>query len=147
MSKATSKKRFLHKPVYPGGQKAMLEFIRLQLRYPEAAQAAKAEGTVRLRITIDHKGKVVDAKPIATLGHGCEEEARRVAGLLRFEVAKNRKLHLLFHKTINFHFHLSKETPVSSPAEVTYHYEITPAPESPDQDKTGQGGYSYSITW
>ena len=126
----------------------MLEFIRQQLRYPEAAQAAKTEGTVRLVIAIDHKGKVVDAKPIATIGHGCEEEARRVAGLLRFEVAKNRKLHLLFHKTINFHFHLPKETPAPSPMEMTYHYEITPAPEKPsNKDKPDPGGYAYSITW
>jgi TonB family protein len=69
-------------PDYPGGGTALLEFIRNNLRYPEAARAEKAEGRVIVRFVVNTKGKVEDAVVIKGVHPLLDAEALRVVGLL-----------------------------------------------------------------
>jgi TonB family protein len=69
-------------PEYPGGGTALLEFIRNNLRYPEAARAEKAEGRVIVRFVVNTKGKVEDAEVIKGVHPLLDAEALRVVGLL-----------------------------------------------------------------
>ncbi len=69
-------------PDYPGGGTALLEFIRNNLRYPEAARAEKAEGRVIVRFVVNTKGKVEDAAVIKGVHPLLDAEALRVVGLL-----------------------------------------------------------------
>ena len=55
--------------------------------YTDDAIAAGIEGNVRVQITVDETGKVVDVKVIAGLGHGLDEAALAAARRSTFEPA------------------------------------------------------------
>ena len=141
MKKERKPSQFLSKPIYVGGQKAMRQFIANQLSYPQEARDAGIEGTVKLRYDINYQGEVVGAKVLKSLGHGCDEEAIRLVHMLKFKVAKVRKVKVLFHKTINIHFRLPApvDTNKAQPGP-TIRYSYTPS-KSP----TKTPGYHYSI--
>jgi protein TonB len=58
-----------------------------QPAYTDSARAAGIEGKVRLEITVDENGKVVDVKPLTSLGHGLDEAAVAAARAATFEAA------------------------------------------------------------
>ena len=111
MKKEAKDKHFIKKPIYEGGPKAMKKFIGENLRYPKEALENKIQGTVYVRYDIDRKGNVFDAKVIKGIGYGCDEEAMRLAKLLKFRVPKTRGVRVTFHKNIQIHFRLPKKTP------------------------------------
>lgn len=147
MEKDNKKKRFIERPKYPGGSGALQQFIKEHLSYPEAARKEGIEGTVKVRYTVDHLGKVIKAEVLSGLGHGCDEEAVRLVKLLRFEVPKNRGVKVQFHKQISIHFRLSKKgKQKTGPASVQYQY--TPAVKKKKDDKEENGGsYNYTISF
>ena len=57
----------------------------IQAAYSDDARAAGIEGRVRVQITIDASGAVVDTKLVSGLGHGLDEAA--LASLRRPEMA------------------------------------------------------------
>ena len=150
MKKEKKDKDFLHKPTYPGGIRAIRKFIKENLCYPESARKEKIEGTVHLKYTINYTGKVTDVKVISGLEGGCNEEAIRLVKLLQFEVPKNRKMRVLFHKKIQIHFRLPpKPAPKKTDTPATgIHYQYVPksAPSNDSTDQPGTG-YSYTIEW
>jgi TonB family protein len=101
-----NKKRFLNMPKYPGGSEAFRKFIAANLRYPEAAIAARIEGTVIVEYDIFDNGEVQHPRVIKGIGHGCDEEAVRVISLLRFEKVKNRGVRLKMTTKANINFKL-----------------------------------------
>ncbi len=127
MKKETKPTAFLQKPIYPGGQAAISEFVAANMRYPEDAIKAGVQGTVNLRYDIDHKGNVVAAKVLLGIGHGCDEEAIRLVKLLKFSIGKNRGVRAVFHNNINIHFKLNKTKVVT-----------IEAPETPEPATTEQ---------
>jgi TonB family protein len=116
---------FIRQPKYPGGNKAMDEFIRSILQYPEEALKNKVSGTVSVDIDIDVNGNVTASKVKHGIGYGCDEEALRLANMLRFEKKKYKGLYVLFHRNINIHFRL--------PAAPAFIYEFK---ESAKKEKT-----------
>lgn len=143
MQKEKKDKHFIHKPQYPGGMAAMRKLIKDNLKYPEDALKQKVEGTVVVKYAIDHRGKVVDAKVIAGIGHGCDEEAVRLVFLFQFEVPKNYKMRVRFHKDIHIHFRLPKAKPKPKTRVSTITYTVTPS--SKPKEKSGSTGYT--IKW
>ncbi|MEM7106317.1 MAG: energy transducer TonB [Bacteroidota bacterium] len=139
MPKEKKEKNFIKKPVYPGGNKAMKDFIRNNMKYPKEAAENRIEGTVRVKYTINHLGRVIEAKVISKLGHGCDEEAVRLVKLLRFETEKPRGVKVKFHKDINIYFKLPKK----SKPQIAVEYTPT---EKPKEKPKKEGGNSYSIT-
>ncbi|HMQ59412.1 MAG TPA: energy transducer TonB [Flavilitoribacter sp.] len=142
MKKEKTEKNFIHRPEYPGGAGAMRQFIRQNLKYPPEALQNKVEGTVYLTYDIDYKGKVADAKVIAGLGSGCDEEAVRLVRSLKFNVPKHRGIKVLFHQKIQIHFRLPKKKP-AAPQEVSYQLTSKPAPPAGKPKKPGE---TYTIT-
>lgn len=70
-------------PTYPGGEKALREFIRSNRQYPEECKAKRISGKVTVSITIAPDG--VPGKMEITSSSGNEAmdaEAMRVAGLM-----------------------------------------------------------------
>ncbi|HEX2673852.1 MAG TPA: energy transducer TonB [Polyangiaceae bacterium] len=59
----------------------------LQPGYTDDAIAAAVEGKVRVQLTVDETGKVIDVKLIAGLGHGLDEAALAAARRSTFEPA------------------------------------------------------------
>lgn len=146
MAKEKKDKHFLKQPIYEGGPKAIQAFLSQHIKYPDEALKQGVEGTVFVKYTIDHHGDVIDAKVIAPIGYGCDEEALRIVRLLKFKVPKNRGLRVLFHKNIQVHFRLPKAKPTESIA-YNYYYSSTPASDTSKEEpsKPQQGGYSYTL--
>ena len=144
MKKTRKDKSFVKNPYYEGGIAAMKSFVKKHRTYPEAARTNKIEGRVRVRYKIDYLGNVVEAKVIAGIGYGCDEEAMRIVKLLKFIVPKNRGLRIHFFKTITINFKMSKASP--SVAQSTINYQISPAKKEKLPNKSSSSGtYSYTI--
>jgi len=157
MSKERKDNSFIKKPIYPGGNAAYRKFIKDNLKYPKAAKENKIEGIVYLKYTIDHKGKVTEAQVLKGLGHGCDEEAKRIVKLLKFEIPKGpRKLRVTFHKKTQITFRIPKEKkkPIpkkTSPAQkqkmkLVYQYKPTPKTKSNTSAKKQKRSYGYTIS-
>lgn len=141
MKKETKDKHFIQKPIYLGGQKAMNKFIKDNLVYPELAAQKGIEGDVLVRYGINHKGVVVECKIVSGLGGGCDEEAERVVRLLKFNVAKQYKARVLFHKTIRIWF---KKPKVQKKAKMQLNYVATEKKKPVNQNRKEET-YSYTI--
>ena len=141
MKKEKKDKNFIKKPVYPGGSKALKKFVNENLKYPEEAAKHGIEGTVSLRYTINHLGKVIDTHVISGLGHGCDEEAERVIKLLKFQVDKVRGMRVTFKKNIHVHFRKPKK--VKAVKSVQYQYTTTT--QKGEQKPEKPRSYSYQI--
>ena len=141
MSKPKDKDDFMRTPGYPGGDEAMKKFVANNLRYPDEAKAKRIEGKVIVGYQVTDNGKVQKARIIKGLGYGCDEEALRVIGLMRFEKVKNRKIRVLVTKRTSIYFKLPR---------VNISYSVSSNDKSPvnkDQPNSGnnESGYTYTI--
>ena len=71
-----------HMPAFPGGEEAMFEFIRDNIKYPPAARDAGIKGRVYIQFVVDKKGKISNVEVLRGIGGGCEEEAMRVVEMM-----------------------------------------------------------------
>jgi TonB family protein len=126
---------FIRSPSFPGGHKAMDLFVKEHLKYPEEAIRMKIAGTVSVVADVDYKGHVIKTVVKKGIGFGCDEEAARVVSLMQFESLKYRGLRVIFHKTVNIHFHIPGAVPVIP--EINYSYK--------ENDKSG-GTVTYQYT-
>lgn len=69
-------------PVFPGGQKAMYDFLRENIKYPEIALKNNIEGTVYVKFIVDKNGVISNPVIMRGIGGGCDEEAIRVLSLM-----------------------------------------------------------------
>ncbi len=150
MEKDKKKTTFIRQPEYPGGPKALTQFIYAQLRYPTAALETNTEGTVYVECDIDYKGNVIATRVLQGLGHGCDEEACRVIRLLKFDVPKNRNLKVTFHQKLRIQFKKPVQEEAVAPVTQTpmqVNYTVTPAlpTAGPAAEKPATEMYSYTI--
>jgi TonB family protein len=135
MADHQNKKRFLNLPKYIGGSEAFRRFIAENLRYPETALEAKIEGTVIIEYDIFDDGLVYNPHVLKGLGHGCDEEAIRVIGMLRFEKVKNRGVRVKMTTKTTLHFRLPG---------INISYTVSNKNE-PEQKNGGPVTYDYTI--
>ena len=134
---------FIKKPVYPGGNTAFRKFIKENLKYPKSALDNKVEGTVFVKYTIDHKGKVIETKVLKGIGHGCDAEAERILKLLVFEIPKNpRKLRVTFHQKTQITFKLPKPKAKVTPKPVS----ANPTQSNPAHQPAAQSRVIHSVS-
>lgn len=69
-------------PEFPGGNEAMMEFIRKNLRYPETAKETGVEGRVIVRFVVNEDGTVSDITILRDIGAGCGAEAVHVVKMM-----------------------------------------------------------------
>lgn len=67
-------------PEFPGGERALREFIRKHIRYPEKVQEAKIKGRVVVQFIVDEQGKLTDPVIKRSLSPECDEEVLRLIG-------------------------------------------------------------------
>ncbi|GAB2588370.1 energy transducer TonB [Spirosoma areae] len=65
-------------PQFPGGMQNLGEYLRKNLRYPEAARQAKVEGRVFVNFLVSNQGKIQDVHVLKRVGFGMDEEALRL---------------------------------------------------------------------
>ncbi len=144
MEKDKKKPLFIRQPEYPGGPKALTQFIYENLRYPAAALEANAEGTVYVDYDINYQGNVIATRVLQGVGHGCDEEACRLARLLKFDVPKARNMKVTFHQKLRIQF--KKPVPVAaSTMQVSYTITPTAPATATPADKPATETYSYTV--
>ncbi len=159
MTNPRKKFETLKTPKYPGGKKAFQDFMAKNLKVPKEAEEARVQGSVIVGYDITDNGIVRNIHIIKGLGYGCDEEAMRVIGLLRYERVKNRGQRITVHTKTTIHFHQTKDGPavIAVPADepvahtdMIVNYMVT-APKPPEQakdtatPKTGGTSYTYTI--
>lgn len=147
------KEKFIVQPFYEGGNKALEKKVLENMKYPTTALEKRVEGTVFLKYDIDHKGTVIGARVITSIGFGCDEEAVRLVKLLRFTVPKQPNgLKVIFHKELYIHFRLPKEqpkiveVPIIAPPQYSYNYTVSTKKEEPKPIAKPKNVYQYVIT-
>ncbi len=135
-------KKFLQQPVYPGGKKALDEFVRSNLRYPDEALNHNVQGSVTVKFDIDAYGKVTDAEVTHGIGYGCDEEALRLVKLLRYRKKIYRGLHVVFHQIISIHFRLPGSPVKQQQQELVIQYQYSETKPASPENTT----FSYIIT-
>lgn len=71
-------------PEFPGSSDSLVNFLEANLHYPDEARNAKAKGRVVVSFIVNRDGSLEDFQweHDFGLGHGCAEEAIRVAKLM-----------------------------------------------------------------
>lgn len=69
-------------PRFPGGEKAMMEFIATHLKYPQQAVKENIQGAVLAEFVIDAEGKAIQPRIIRSLSPECDREVIRVINLM-----------------------------------------------------------------
>ena len=65
-------------PSYPGGEKALLEYVAKNIKYPQIARETGIQGRVFVGFVVEPDGSVSNVKILRGIGGGCDEEAMRV---------------------------------------------------------------------
>ena len=65
-------------PSYPGGDKALMEYIAKNIKYPQIARESGIQGRVFVGFVVEPDGHVSNVKLLRGIGGGCDEEAMRV---------------------------------------------------------------------
>jgi TonB family protein len=69
-------------PTFPGGDKALMEFINSNIQYPQKAKDESIQGRVVLRFAVMSTGKVANISVLKGVDPLLDNEARRVVGSL-----------------------------------------------------------------
>lgn len=65
-------------PEFPGGEKAMMQFVVDNVTYPQSAKDKNIQGKVYVSFVVEKDGSVDQVKVMRSIGGGCDEEAVRV---------------------------------------------------------------------
>ena len=134
MKKNTRKpESFIKAPIYPGGQKALNDFINTNRKYPDEAIQNKIEGTVSIEYDVNVFGDVTSYRVKHGIGYGCDEEACRLVSLLKYPKHKYQGLHVVFHMKINIHFRLHQASkPIPAEQKINYSYVANKKSDKPE---------------
>lgn len=65
-------------PEFPGGNTALLNYLKSYMKYPAIAKEKKVQGTVYINFVVSSNGKVLFPYVVRGIGNGCDEEALRL---------------------------------------------------------------------
>ena len=137
-------KQFLEKPQYPGGTKALREFIKSHLQYPEDAMEQRIEGVVTVAYQVTDEGEIENPTVIKGLCPTCDAEAVRLVKMLKYGKAHNRGVRLKSNCKVNISFKLAPTAPVK----MAISYTTTPSkPKTKKQPRPKGEGGGYTVTW
>lgn len=75
-------------PEFPGGMPGLMEFIRQNIRYPQAARQSRLEGRIIVQVVIDKDGSVIQPRilrsvnPVLSADGALCEEALRIVSII-----------------------------------------------------------------
>ena len=65
-------------PEFPGGPKAMMEYLKTNMRYPQIAKENGIQGRVILQFVVDETGKTRDPRILRSIDPALDAEAIRL---------------------------------------------------------------------
>ena len=94
-------------PQYPGGDKALYEYLARNLDYPDAAKEAGIQGRVFVAFVVEKDGSISNVRVLRGIGGGCDEEAVRVVqNMPRWTAGKQRGIPVRVHFNLPIKFTL-----------------------------------------
>ena len=97
-------------PEFKGGQKAMMQFLVENIKYPESAKESGTEGTVFIAFVINNKGKVTKAQVKKGVEKSLDKEALRVINAMpKWNPGEKDGKKVNVEMTIPIKFQLPKE--------------------------------------
>ena len=72
----------LQQPEFPGGQPALLQFLKENLRYPAEAIENGEQGRVVLRFAVERTGEIIDIEVVESVSPSLDAEAIRLVELM-----------------------------------------------------------------
>ena len=101
-------------PEFPGGMKEMMKYIQSNLKYPEAAKAAGAEGKAFVQFVVKADGSISDVQIMRSTGNeSLDAEALRVVKAMpKWRPAMNKGKAVNVKFVLPVVFKLQKEAPV-----------------------------------
>jgi protein TonB len=93
-------------PEFPGGEQALLNYIRSKLRYPDYDNEAGIQGKAVVGFVIDENGKVTDVKIMKSVSRGIDRESMRVISSLpdfKPGMQSGRKVRVRYVVPLDFH--------------------------------------------
>ena len=98
-------------PSFPGGDSALVVFIRSNIQYPDTAKQYHMEGVVYASFIVEKNGGLSGFKIIRGIGWGCDEEAIRVLKLMpNWEPATRKGKPVRVQMNIPVRFELKDES-------------------------------------
>ncbi len=92
-------------PKFPGGEPALYRFLVDNVKYPKEAREKGIQGRVFITFIVEKDGSLTNFKVVRGIGHGCDEEAIRVAKMMpNWEPGKQRgkEVRVQFNLPIKF---------------------------------------------
>ena len=92
-------------PQFPGGEKAMMEYVAKNVKYPQEAKDKEIDGRVFVSFVVEKDGSVNEVKVLRSIGGGCDEEAVRVIkGMPKWKPGKQegKPVRVSYMMPINF---------------------------------------------
>jgi protein TonB len=95
-------------PEFPGGEEALMKYLKRTTRYPQMAMENEIQGIVYVQFVVNRDGSISDIKTLgAQKGGGLEEEAMRVVkGMPKWKPGRQngKNVSVYFNLPINFKF-------------------------------------------
>lgn len=105
-------------PQFPGGEKAMMEYIGTNLKYPKDAATENVEGRVVVRFIVSKIGEISDVTIVRSLDSRCDEEAMRVVREMpKWTPGKQGGKDVDVYYTLPILYKLQKDTPKTDATE------------------------------
>lgn len=73
-----------------GGWPAFYKTLSKNIKYPRQAERIGATGKVFVEFVVNEKGELSNLKILKGIGHGCDEEAKRVLSMTKWNAGKQR---------------------------------------------------------
>ncbi len=97
-------------PVFPGGDRAMMEFLAQNIKYPTTAQEHNIQGKVVLQFVVTKTGEIGEVKIVKPVDPELDAEALRVVKLLpKFIPGKSEGKDVAVWYTLPVYFKLSDD--------------------------------------
>ena len=65
-------------PSFPGGQKALMEYLAANVQYPDTMEDTCAQGRVVVNFVVERDGSITEPKVVRSVSQALDEEALRV---------------------------------------------------------------------
>jgi TonB family protein len=92
-------------PEFPGGKKALMNYLKENIHYPEQAKKEGIHGRVFVNFIVEKDGSISGVKILRGIGHGCDEETVRVVRAMPKWVPgeqRGQKVRVSFNLPIKF---------------------------------------------
>jgi protein TonB len=92
---------------FPGGERAMMQWLADNIRYPTMAREVGLEGKVFLSFVVEKNGSITDIKVRRGIGSGCDEAAKNaIEQMPKWSPAKQNGRAVRVQFTLPVQFHL-----------------------------------------